>query len=144
MEALLKKTIPQLIIWTAIFFAPVSFAKENNVISSENGIITELWEGTVLTASFKAGMCFTTNGSAYGVLILKHANGSEDIYHLNGSIKNNSFDLAHSSGHYFKGRLTDSNNMEGTVKLNNGLKLSLKGKRILDVPLAKEDCAPIR
>lgn len=105
--------------------------------------VTELWEGKVLTATFRTGMCFSPDGKARGVLILRHANGNEDVYHLYGTIKNNSFDLSHSSGHFFNGRLTGRDTMEGKVKLNNGLKLSLEGKRIQDAPLLAKDCAPL-
>lgn len=104
--------------------------------------VTELWTGKVLTASFRAGMCFGADGKARGVLILRHANGKEDPYHLYGRIRSNAFDLSHSSGHSFTGKITGPSSMEGRVKLKNGLVLNLKGKRKTDVPLAK-DCAPL-
>lgn len=112
-------------------------------ISTGNGQITELWQGKVLTASFRAGMCFDPLGKARGVLILRHKNGQEDTYHLYGTIKNNAFDLSHSSGHYFTGRLTGPDSMEGKVKLSNGLKLGLEGRRIQNAKLLAPDCAPL-
>lgn len=118
-------------------------AGDRAVIVSGPGEVTELWSGKVLTATFRAGMCFSADGRARGVLLLRHANGQEDVYHLKGTIRSNSFDLAHSSGHVFAGRLTGPHSMEGRVTLKNGLRLSLEGTRALDVPLAAEDCAPL-
>lgn len=112
-------------------------------ITSGPGEVTELWTGKVLTATFRAGMCFGADGKARGVLILRHANGQEDTYHLYGGIRANAFDLTHSSGHSFTGRLTGPRSMEGRVRLKNGLSLSLEGERALDVPLVAEDCAPL-
>ena len=112
-------------------------------ITSGPGEVTELWTGKVLTATFRAGMCFGADGKARGVLVLRHANGQEDVYHLYGGIRANAFDLAHSSGHSFTGRLTGPRSMEGRVKLKNGLSLSLEGERTPDVPLVAEDCAPL-
>lgn len=104
---------------------------------------TELWEGKALTATFRVGMCFSPDGKARGVLLLKHANGQRDAYHLYGTINNGYFDLSHSSGHYFSGHLAGPDKMEGKVRLANGLKLNLKGSRKLNVPLLAEDCAPL-
>ena len=112
-------------------------------IKSGSGEVTELWTGKVLTATFRAGMCFRTDGRARGVLILRHANGQEDTYHLYGHIRANAFDLTHGSGPSFTGRLTGPASMEGRVKLKNGLSLNLEGKREQDVPLLAEDCAPL-
>ena len=112
-------------------------------ITSGPGEVTELWTGKVLTATFRAGMCFGADGKARGVLILRHANGQEDTYHLYGGIRANAFELTHSSGHSFTGRLTGPRSMEGRVKLKNGLSLSLEGERTPDVPLVAEDCAPL-
>ena len=103
---------------------------------------TEYWQGKVLTASFRAGMCFSPNGQARGVLILRHSNGNEDTYHLHGTITNGEFNLSHSSGHHFYGTLSD-NSISGKAKLNRGITLSLKGKRTRNVPLKAQDCAPL-
>ena len=129
----------------AALAAPV-FAGEPSAprtITSGPGEVTELWTGRVLTATFRAGMCFSADGKARGVLLLRHANGQEDTYHLSGSIRANAFDLSHSSGHSFTGRLTGPRSMEGRVRLKNGLRLSLEGERTPDVPLLAEDCAPL-
>ena len=122
---------------------PLCAAGAQKTITSGPGEVTELWTGKVLTATFRAGMCFGADGKARGVLILRHANGQEDPYHLYGSIRDNAFALTHSSGHSFTGRITGPQSMEGRVKLKNGLTLNLVGERSLDVPLAAEDCAPL-
>lgn len=106
------------------------------------GEVTELWQGSVLGAGFRAGVCFAASGDARGVLLLTHANGQTDVYHLAGRISDNAFELRHGSGHVFRGRLLPGGKMEGRVRLNNGLSLSLSGTRRLDVPLAP-DCAPL-
>lgn len=113
------------------------------IIKPGSGEITELWEGKALTARFRVGMCFDALGNARGVLLLRHSNGQEDTYHLYGTIKNNEFNLSHSSGHSFKGRLTSPTSMEGKAKLKNGLGLNLFGQRMRDVELAAPDCAPL-
>lgn len=110
---------------------------------NSTGEATELWEGKVLTASFKVGMCFARDGKARGVLILTHRNGKNDVYHLYGSLKDKHFDLAHSSGHFFKGELTGPEEMKGKVKLSNGLRLTLKGRRTQNARLYGDDCSPV-
>lgn len=112
-------------------------------ISNGPNVSTERWEGKILTAKFRAGMCFEKNGKAKGVFILRHANGKEDIYHLNGTLKDNHFELSHSSGHHFSGKLESHNRLTGTAKIKNGPNLKLTGTRKLNVPLAAEDCAPL-
>lgn len=124
-----------------VFLSSSAFCADT--IVSGPGLRTEQWTGRVLTAKFRAGMCFEDNGKARGVLILRHANGNEDVYHLYGHIKNNEFELSHSSGHHFEGRLTGPESMEGKVKINKGPRLSLSGKRVLNVHLAASDCAPL-
>lgn len=126
-----------------LLWAGAPHAGERATISTGNGVATEYWSGKVLSASFRAGMCFEAGGKARGVLILRHANGQEDTYHLYGTVKNNSFELSHGSGHHFQGRLSDGS-MEGQVRLKGGMKLGLKGERKLDVPLLAEDCAPLQ
>lgn len=123
--------------------APAAEKAAPRTIKSGSGEVTELWTGKVLTATFRAGMCFRSDGRARGVLILRHANGQEDTYHLYGHIRANAFELTHGSGHSFTGRLTGPGSMEGRVKLKNGLSLNLEGTREQDVPLAAEDCAPL-
>lgn len=104
---------------------------------------TEEWQGQVLTATFRAGMCFGDDGKARGVLLLRHANGQQDTYHLSGQWTGNSFSLGHGSGHSFTGEITSRTTMKGRVKLKNGMGFNLKGDRKLNVPLLTEDCAPL-
>lgn len=104
---------------------------------------TELWRGKVLSASFRAGMCFAPNGYAKGVFILRHANGDEDVYHVKGHWENDEFYLEHGSGHKFSGRLGDDGSVKGKVRLNKGISLNMSGKRKLNVRLIAHDCAPM-
>ena len=139
----LATALALLVVFTAVRDVPAAETAAPGVIKSGAGEVTELWTGKVLTATFRAGMCFGADGGARGVLILRHANGQEDTYHLYGHIRANAFDLSHSSGHSFTGRLTGPGSMEGRVKLKNGLALNLEGTRERDVPLAADDCAPL-
>lgn len=103
---------------------------------------TELWQGTVLGARFRTGVCFAPNGSARGVLLLTHRNGQTDVYHLYGHLAGNAFELRHGSGHVFRGSLFSDGRMEGRVRLSGGLSMSLSGARTPNVRLAG-DCAPL-
>lgn len=123
------------------FFTGTSLGAQAAI--SDAGHITELWEGSALTARFRVGMCHDSKGKAWGVLLLRHATGQQDTYHLYGTIRNNEFNLHHSSGHYLSGSLGDDGTMQGKARLANGLKLNLSGKRKLNVPLASSDCAPL-
>lgn len=122
---------------------PAWQSKAQGTLGPEKDRATELWEGKALTAHFRVGICYKPDGQAQGVLVLKHRSGNEDIYHLYGTVKNNEFYLTHSSGHKLSGKLIGPDEMEGKAKLSSGLKLSLSGKRIQNVPLAAPDCAPL-
>lgn len=122
---------------------PVAVYAEEGLVKSDEALTTEYWEGKVLTARFRAGMCFQKDGKARGVLILTHRNGNEDVYHLYGTHRGTYFDLSHSSGHYFNGQRTGPDTMEGQVKLSNGMKMKLKGSRKQNVSLKAPDCAPL-
>lgn len=130
--------LPLLCMGLATFFC----APANAAGSPGPGEVGELWQGKVLTASFRAGMCFDARGKARGVLLLRHRNGQQDAYHLYGAIKNNEFNLSHSSGHQFSGRLTGPEKMEGRVRLSNGINLNLEGQRIRNARLEGDDCSP--
>lgn len=131
-----------LMLAAAVCLLPEASAQER-YIKSGDGRDTEFWEGKILTAKFRAGMCFEPDGKARGVLILTHHTGREDTYHLYGTKLGDKFDLSHSSGHYFKGTLKSPGEMEGNVKLSNGMKMSLKGSRKQNVTLKAPDCAPL-
>lgn len=122
---------------------PVSGVAEQKTVNSGDGLLTELWHGKALTATFRVGVCFEKNGAARGVLILRHANGDEDTYHLYGTATGDKFNLSHSSGHHFAGDLSNPAVMEGKVKLKNGLSLTLKGERSKNATLLADDCAPL-
>lgn len=103
---------------------------------------TEVWQGTVLGAKFRTGVCFAPDGSARAVLLLTHRNGQTDVYHLYGHLADNAFELRHGSGHLFRGKLKSDGRMKGRVRLAGGLSMSLSGTRTPNLPLA-EDCAPL-
>lgn len=105
--------------------------------------VTELWTGSLYTSTFRVGLCFSAQGKVRGVLHLRLANGQVDVYHFEGSVKDNAIEASHSSGHRFKGRLSAPDKVEGTISLKNGMKIKLEGKRVQDVPLASGDCAPL-
>lgn len=105
--------------------------------------VRELWTGSLYTSSFRVGMCVSAQGAVRGVLHLRLANGQVDVYHFTGTVKDNAIEASHSSGHTFRGRLSAPDKVEGTINLKNGMKIKLEGKRIQDVPLAPEDCAPL-
>lgn len=103
----------------------------------------ELWVGKIYTSKFKCGFCFSKNGKARGVLFLRTPFGQVDVYHLYGTYKNGLVDARHSSGHHVRGKVVDGQNVKGKIKLGDGRKVSFKGTRVVGVPLAKEDCAPL-
>ena len=132
----------------SLFFAlvlltpQISFAQEDTVVTGPK-YRTELWRGKILTATFRAGMCFAPNGKAKGVFILRHSNGDEDVYHVLGTWENNHFNLKHNSGHKFSGEFVSDSKVKGKVKLNRGMTLSMSGDRTRNVRLVAHDCAPI-
>lgn len=105
--------------------------------------VRELWTGSLYSSTYKVGVCFSADGNVRGVVQLRLYNGQVDVYHIVGSVQNNEIQARHSSGHTFKGRLVSGDRVEGTIKLKNGMKVQLEGKRTYDVPLAPENCAPL-
>lgn len=105
--------------------------------------VRELWTGSLYSSTYKVGVCFSADGNVRGVVQLRLYNGQVDVYHIVGSVQNNEIQARHSSGHTFKGRLVPGDKVEGTIKLKNGMKVQLEGKRTYDVPLAPENCAPL-
>ena len=105
--------------------------------------VRELWTGSLYSSTYKVGVCFSADGNVRGVVQLRLYNGQVDVYHIVGSVQNNEVQARHSSGHTFKGRLVSGDKVEGTIKLKNGMKVQLEGKRTHDVPLAPENCAPL-
>ena len=103
---------------------------------------TELWYGSVLTASFRVAVCVKPDGALRGVVYLKPLSGDVDVYHIYGPLENNSFRATHSSGHLFTGRLTGPDTMEAKIRLSSGKKLSLEGRRKHGVKVTS-DCAPL-
>ena len=103
---------------------------------------TELWYGSVLTASFRVAVCVKPDGALRGVVYLKPLTGDVDVYHIYGHLENNCFRATHSSGHLFTGRLTGPDTMQAKIRLSSGKKLSLEGRRKHGVKVTS-DCAPL-
>ncbi|MDE5831428.1 MAG: hypothetical protein K2H64_00310 [Desulfovibrio sp.] len=127
----------------ALYSAAPASAAEDTIVSGPR-YRTELWNGKILTATFRAGMCFAPNGYAKGVFILRHSNGDEDVYHVKGHWQNDEFTVEHGSGHKFSGQFVSDSKIKGKVKLNKGMTLNMSGNRTHNVRLIAHDCAPLK
>ena len=105
--------------------------------------VRELWTGSLYSSTYRVGVCVSAQGTVRGVVHLRLYNGKVDVYHIDGTVRNNDIEAHHSSGHSFKGRLASAEKVEGVISLKNGMNVRLEGKRIHDAPLAPEDCAPL-
>ena len=105
--------------------------------------VRELWTGSLYSSTYRVGVCVSAQGTVRGVVHLRLYNGKVDVYHIDGTVRNNDIEAHHSSGHSFKGRLASADKVEGVISLKNGMNVRLEGKRIHDAPLAPEDCAPL-
>ena len=105
--------------------------------------VRELWTGSLYSSTYRVGVCVSAQGAVRGVVHLRLYNGKVDVYHIDGTVRNNDIEAHHSSGHSFKGRLASADKVEGVISLKNGMNVRLEGKRIHDAPLAPEDCAPL-
>lgn len=104
--------------------------------------VTELWTGSIFSSTYRVGVCFSAAGAVRGVVHLRLRNGQVDVYHITGSVKDNVVKARHSSGHSFEGRLTAADRVEGVIRLKNGLRLDVEGRRVQGVPLTGGDCSP--
>lgn len=105
--------------------------------------VRELWTGSLYTSSYRVGVCFTAQGELRGVVHLRLRNGQVDVYHIRGSVKGKEIRARHGSGHSFAGRFANSGRVEGTIRLKNGMKVRLEGRRTHNAALAPENCAPL-
>ncbi|MBQ3059572.1 MAG: hypothetical protein IJD16_04575 [Desulfovibrio sp.] len=105
--------------------------------------VSELWTGSLYTSNYRAGVCFAADGRVRGVLHLRLADGKTSVYHFYGHSHNGQIEVSHSSGHVFKGYLASQDAVEGQVRLKNGMKVRMEGKRIHDARLAAPNCAPL-
>lgn len=105
--------------------------------------VRELWTGSLYSSTYRVGVCVSAQGTVRGVVHLRLYNGKVDVYHIDGTVRNNDIEAHHSSGHSFKGRLASADKVEGVISLKNGMSIRLEGKRTHDAPLAPEDCAPL-
>ncbi|MCR5561950.1 MAG: hypothetical protein K6F46_01060 [Desulfovibrio sp.] len=125
-------------------FSPFAcLATSTEPITSAPCEVSELWSGSLFTSTYRVGVCFSSTGHARGVLHLKLRGGQLDVYHFTGTIKGKDVEVSHPSGHRFKGRIVSADSVEGVIRLKNGMKIKLKGKRRLGIPLAPDDCAPL-
>ncbi|MDO5537870.1 MAG: hypothetical protein Q4F72_10130 [Desulfovibrionaceae bacterium] len=104
---------------------------------------TELWSGTVLSATFRAGICTRRDGAVRGVFLLTHKSGDTDVYHIYGSRVDGEVQARHASGHVFRARVDGNGALTGTVRIKNRIKLTMKGTSRSGVPLS-DDCAPLQ
>ena len=116
---------------------------EQGQVSIEDREITELWTGSLYSSTYRAGLCVAPNGDVRGVLHLKLANGEVSVYHFYGEMRQGRIEVSHSSGHVFKGHLPTEDAVEGTVRLKNGMRIRMEGKRSHNVRLAPSNCAPL-
>lgn len=105
--------------------------------------VRELWTGSLYSSTYRVGVCVSAQGTVRGVVHLRLYNGKVDVYHIDGTVRNNDIEAHHSSGHSFKGRLASADRVEGVISLKNGMNVRLEGKRTHDAQLAPEDCAPL-
>lgn len=121
-----------------------------NVLGQKPGIakgagpdeVTELWTGTIYTASYRVAVCVRPDGALRGVLYLRGYTGNVDVYHIHGHVTGNRVEASHSSGHHFTGRLDGGDAVTGTIRLKSGMSINLKGHRRKGVPVTP-DCAPM-
>lgn len=103
---------------------------------------TEVWEGKVLSATYRVGMCTRADGTVRGVFLLTHRSGETDVYHLNGSVRDHSLTARHHSGHELTADLRDPSTVRGKMRLKNGMSFSLDARRHPNAPVT-DDCAPL-
>ncbi|MDO5484441.1 MAG: hypothetical protein Q4F27_05985 [Desulfovibrionaceae bacterium] len=121
----------------------VAVASDKDAVSPQPAEVSELWTGSLYSSSYRAGVCFAADGKVRGVLHLRLSGGKVDVYHFYGHSRDGQIEVRHSSGHVFKGRLASSDAVEGMVRLKNGMKIRMEGKRTHNAPLAPANCAPL-
>lgn len=102
----------------------------------------EVWSGSILSATFRVGMCTKADGSLRGVFLLTHKSGETDVYHLYGSVKDLNFEARHASGHVIWGDLSDPGTVRGKMRIKRGMKFSFEGKRQYNARVSA-DCTPL-
>lgn len=102
----------------------------------------ELWSGALYTSTYRAGVCIEADGAVRGVLLVRTMNGAVDPYHFYGTFKDGIVRATHGSGHSFEGSFNSDHEITGTIILKGGRKVTLTGKRHVDVPLT-DSCRPL-
>lgn len=134
------ETAPAAIASGSIAGSPVG---QESAASDSPVEVRELWTGSLYSSTYRVGVCISAQGKVRGVVQLRLYNGKVDVYHIDGTVQNNDVEAHHSSGHKFKGRLVSADAVTGVISLKNGMNIKLEGKRVHDVELAPEDCAPL-
>ncbi len=126
----------------ALFAAPVPLLAEPlpGAPGSEESV--EVWSGSILSATFRVGMCTRPDGALRGVFLLTHKNGNTDVYHLYGRVRDLEFEARHASGHVIWGDLSDPGTVRGKMRIKGGMKFSFEGKRQYNARVSA-DCTPL-
>ncbi len=105
--------------------------------------IGELWTGSIYSSTYRAGACFSPDGTVKGVLLLKLKNGKVITYHFNGTKDEKGIIRAeHSSGYKFRGKFDSVVDVSGKVTLKSGFKINVEGMRLQNSKLT-ESCGPL-
>lgn len=104
-----------------------------------DGIIREVWVGTLYSSSFRIGICLKRDSKVSGVLYLKHSGEENDVYHMEGSWNSNELTATHHSGHSLQALMHNDGTVTGKISLKKGLRFSFEGKRIEKATLKEED-----
>lgn len=110
--------------------------------SAPAGEQRELWSGSILTSSYRVGLCIKASGEARGVLLLRSLGGDTDTYHLYGTVQNGQITLRHASGHRIDARY-EGNRVKGKAFLRQGKRFNLDARKTVNAPLAPDDCRPL-
>lgn len=102
----------------------------------------EVWTGSILSATFRVGMCTRPDGALRGVFLLTHKSGETDVYHIYGHATDTTFEASHASGHTFWGDLSDPGTVRGKMRIKRGMRFSFEGKRHYNARVS-EDCTPL-
>lgn len=105
--------------------------------------VRELWTGSMFTSTMRIGICFFDGDKLRGVVHLRQRNGAVDVYHIYGGVHGEEFWARHGSGHTFTGRLVSDDVVDVRIRLKNGMRLRMEGRREHYARLAEDDCAPL-
>lgn len=102
----------------------------------------ELWSGSILTTSYRVGLCIKASGEARGVLLLRSLWGDTDTYHLYGTVQNGQITLRHASGHRIDARY-EGDRVKGKAFLRQGKRFTIDARKTGNAQLMPDDCRPL-